>query len=179
MDHSTTNVTLLAGFVFDVLREYQHMRRVCGPAFEMAKHLDPGKPEELCSIDLYNDVCTWIEQNIGEASIRKAGIAIGERAYNNIIAQDKMKDPTPLGILEALKWAASTMIQDPKGRGWTIVSHDAHSVMMRRTQTFNCILQEGLLLSLVERTEVQGADIEHVRCVRNGDEFCDYRITWM
>jgi hypothetical protein len=179
MDHSTENVTLLTGFVFDVLREYEHMKRVCGPAFELARDLDPDHPEQLCSIDIYNDVCTWIERNIGEASIRKAGIAIGERAYKNIVAQNKMKDPTPLGIMEALKWAASTMIQDPKGRGWTILSHDDNDIVMRRTQTFNCVLQEGLLESLVERTDVQGVDVEHVRCVRKGDEFCDYRITWL
>lgn len=179
MDHSTKDVTLLTGFIFDVLREYQHMKRVCGPAFKMAEGLDPNQTEAWCPIDIYNDICSWIEKNIGEASIRAAGIAIGNRAYANIVAQNKMKEPTPLGMMQALKWAASTMIRDPKGRGWIILSHDDSNVVMRRTQTFNCILQEGLLLSLVERTGVEGADVEHEKCVRRGDEFCDYRVTWL
>jgi hypothetical protein len=179
MDTSTEGVTLLAGFVQDILAEYQHMRRVCGPAFEMAKGYDKGKPDEWCSIDIYNDICTWIETNIGAMSIRQAGVAIGKRIYTNIVTSGKMTDPTPLAIMEALVWAASTMIRDPKGRGWEIIGHNDHSVTMRRTQTFNCPMQDGLLVSLVEGTGAEGVDAEHYKCTKRGDDFCEYRLTWL
>jgi hypothetical protein len=177
MNESTEGVTLLTSFVFDVLREYEAMQKVCRPAFDMAKDLDRS-PGVYCSMNIYNDVCTWIEQNIGSASIRKAGIAIGSRIYDNIIAQSKIKDATPLAMMESLKWAASVMIRDPQGRGWEIYECQATSLVMRRTQTFNCVMQEGLLLSLVDRTGVLGPDVEHRACTRRGDEFCEYRLSW-
>lgn len=179
MDGSTQGVTLLTGFVLDVLAEYQHMKRVCGPIFEMAKGIDPARPDAWVSIDVYNEICSWVEQNVGAMSMRQAGIAIGSRAYDNIVKSGKVAEPTPLSMMEALKWAASTMIRDPKGRGWEILQSNEHSVTMRRTQTFNCIMQEGVLVSLVERTGVEGADVDHVKCTKRGDEFCDYKLTWL
>ena len=179
MDNSTEGVTLLTGFVFDILSEYQHMKRVCGPAFDMAKGLDPAKQDDWCSIEIYNGVCGWIESNIGTMSIRQAGISIGKRIYDNIVKHEKMTAPTPLHIMEGLKWAASVMIRDPKGRGWEIPDHNDHSIVMRRTQTFNCAMQEGLLVALVERTGVEGPDVEHFKCTLRGDEFCEFKLTWL
>jgi hypothetical protein len=179
MDTSTNGVTLVSGFVLDVLTEYQHLKRVCGPAFEMAKGVDPAKPDVLVSIDVYNGICSWIEENVGAMSMRQAGIAIGVRIFDNIVKTGKVPHPTPLTIMEALKWAASVMIQDPKGRGWEIIGSNDYSVTMRRTQTFNCTMQEGLLVSLVERTGVEGSDVEHYKCTKRGDEFCEYKLTWL
>ncbi len=179
MDSSTQGVTLLTGFVHDILAEYQHMRRVCGPAFDLAKGVDKMPSDAWCSIDIYNDICTWIEDNIGAMSIRQAGVAIGKRIAENIVVNGKMTEPTPIKMMEALKWAASVMIRDPKGRGWEIVSSNDHSVTMRRTQTFNCMMQDGLLVSLVERTGVEGSDVEHYNCTKRNDEFCEYRVTWL
>lgn len=51
-------------------------------------------------------------------------------------------------------------------------------LVMRRTQTFNCLLQEGLLLSLVERTGVLTAQVVHRSCTRKGAEFCEYEMAW-
>jgi hypothetical protein len=179
MDTSTEGVTLLNGFVHDILAEYQHMRKVCGPAFELARGVERQKADEWCSIAIYNDVCDWIETNIGAMSIRQAGVAIGTRIAENIVQNSKMESPTPIGMLEALKWAASVMIKDPKGRGWEILGSNEHSVTMRRTQTFNCAMQDGLLVALVERTGAEGVDSEHYRCTKRGDEFCEYKVTWL
>jgi len=179
LDNSTDGVTLLNGFVHDILAEYTHMRKACGPAFELAKGIDKAPPDEWSNITTYNDICTWIETNIGAMSIRQAGAAIGVRVAENIVKNAKMDSPTPLGMLEALKWAASVMIRDPKGRGWEILGHDASSVTMRRTQTFNCAMQDGLLVSLVERTGVEGVDCDHYKCTRKGDDFCEYKVSWL
>lgn len=179
MDSSTDGVTLLAGFIQDILGEYQHMRKVCAPAFELARGADKAKADEWVPIDWYNDVCRWIEQNIGAMSIRQAGIAIGGRVFEQLRTHGKLENPTPLSILEGLKWAASVMIRDPKGRGWEIIDHNDFSVTMRRTQTFNCPMQEGLLVALVEGTGVEGVDVDHIKCTSRGDEFCDYKLSWL
>ena len=49
MDDSTEGVTLLSGFVFDVLAEFEDMRRICAPAFDMAAHLDRERPGDPCA----------------------------------------------------------------------------------------------------------------------------------
>ena len=70
------------------------------------------------------------------------------------------------------------MIQDPLGRGWEILEEGPRRIVMRRTQSFNCILQEGLLQSLIQRCDVTLVSVRHVNCVRDGAEFCDFEITW-
>ena len=169
----------MSGFVFDVLSEYQGMRKVCRPAFEMASDLDHQRPDEFVPIAIYNEICGWIEENIGAASIRTAGRAIGERAYAQMAPAVKDEKVSPLAILRELQRVASLVIRDPKRRGWEIVKHGDDFVRMRRTQTFNCTLQEGLLLSLVERTGVLMPAVNHSRCTRQGDDYCEYAVTWL
>ena len=60
----------------------------------MAKDIDRNEPLKLVPISIYNDMCTWIEKNIGSANIRKAGEKIGNRAYEQIIKnEDLPKEP--------------------------------------------------------------------------------------
>ncbi|MCC6874792.1 MAG: hypothetical protein IT378_10845 [Sandaracinaceae bacterium] len=179
MDESTEGVTLYAGFVFDVVNEYRSMGRACAPLFEMVQHLDPNDPTRQVPMQLYNDVCAWVERSFGRANIRDAGRAIGKRAFDQMVKDGVIKAGiTPPEILEQLKRVASIMIQDPKGRGWEILESADRRVVMRRTQTFNCPLQEGLLVSLVERAGATLPRVAHSKCARQGAEFCDYEVTW-
>ena len=99
----------------------------------------------------YNDICNWIENRIGPQSVRDAGAAIGSRVYDHLIAQGVVGlKPNPQQIMEGLKYAADVMIRDPKKRGWELHSVGAERLIMRRTQSFNCLLQEGLLGSLLK-----------------------------
>ncbi|HEY6878170.1 MAG TPA: hypothetical protein VI299_09125 [Polyangiales bacterium] len=169
----------MSGFIFDVLAEYERVRSLCKPAFDMAENLDPTRPDVFTEMQRYNDVCSWIEENVGSASVRSAGRAIGQRIYDTIVKTAKLQKPTPLVVMEALQWATSTMIRDPKGRGWEIAEQSANSLLMRRTQTFNCVLQEGLLMSLLERTGVLMPAVAHASCTRQGAPYCVYRLTWL
>ena len=179
MDDSTEDVTLLSGFVFDVLQEYEGMKRICAPIFSIAEKLDRAKPEQLTAMSTYNEICDWVEANVGRASIRDAGRAIGNRAFDSMVKSGTLPDTSPSSMMQALKWAASTMIQDPKRRGWDIQEDSPRKIVMKRTQTFNCVLQEGLLLSLLERTGVLMPSVRHATCTRQGDEFCTYELTWL
>lgn len=179
MNTSTQGVELLSGFVFDVLSEYQNVRKVCAPAFEIAAGLDANRSDQWCSIDIYNELCTWIEVNVGSSSIRRAGSAIGARVYDNMVAKKMGSSSDPLAMMNALKLLATQVIRDPSGRGWEVDQKDSKTIEMRRTQTFNCVLQEGLLLALVEKTGVLMPSVSHIRCTRRGDDFCDYQVRWL
>jgi hypothetical protein len=179
MDNSTDGVTLLSGFVFDLLQEYRGMERICAPLFDLAKGLDPAHPERLCSMSVYNAACDWIEKHLGQASIREAGRAIGARAYAQMVKDGKLGPaPTPVDIMRELKRVADLMIQDPRGRGWTVLEAREGRVTMRRTQTFNCMLQEGLLASLAERAGARTPVVAHEKCTRRDDLYCEYELIW-
>ncbi len=181
MNNSTQGVTLYAGFVFDLLDCFRdESSTFAAPLFEMAAGLDPAEPTALVPIQLYNDMCTWIEETLGSASVRRAGIAIGNRAYDQMIKDELLAaNATPIEMMAELRRVASFMIQDPLERGWEILESRPGRVVMRRTQTFNCQLQDGLLLSLAKRTKVISALVDHFHCTRHGDEFCDYAVTWL
>ncbi len=181
MDNSTKGVTLYCGFISDLLGCYEKSRSTFAKGlFEMAEGLDLSEPTRPVSMKLYNDMCQWIEDNLGSASLRRAGAAIGARAYDQMVATGVISAaPSPLEIMEALKTVASVMIQDPKGRGWEVLRHMDDRLWMRRTQTFNCILQEGLLRSLVEHSGAMAVSIRHSPCTRKEADFCEYEITWM
>jgi predicted hydrocarbon binding protein len=180
MNESTEGVVLQAGFIFDLLASYDTSRETfSAPLFEMAVDLDPNQPTAMVPISLYNEMCTWIENNLGSSNLRRAGELIGKRAYEQMVSNPSMSStPGPLEMMKQLAQVASDMIQDPLGRGWEILEEGPDNIVMRRTQSFNCILQEGLLQSLIQRCEVTLVSVRHLTCVRDGAEFCDFGVTW-
>lgn len=181
MNNSTEGVTLYAGFIADLLLNYHGKEHtIARGLFELAKNTDVSNPTATVPMQLYNDMCDWIETNFGPANLRKAGEAIGKRAYNQMVqGKNIAPNSSPHEILHALKAVADLMIQDPLGRGWTIVEEGEKRIVMRRTQTFHPVLQEGLLKSLaLQSSEVQYVKVAYLTSVRQGDEFDDYEITW-
>lgn len=181
MNESEEGVTLDAGFVKDVLSfYYPYKRQFAKPIFDMTDHIDFSNPDNRVPMKLFNEVCAWVEKNIGSASITQLGSALGERAYDDMKKGGGLEDDvSPLAILTELARLASTLIHDPFNRGWEILGHSADEVVMRRTQTFNCMLQESLLKSMVARSGVKAVRVNHEHCTRRNDEFCDYRIQWL
>ncbi len=179
MNPSVGGVTLYAAFIFAVLEQYKNARGIAAPLFEMTRGLDPSQPHAKVPLQLYNDVCDWIEANLGRASLRKAGQSAGSTVYAQLVREGTLgATPTPPRILSELQRVTPVMVQDPLGRGWEVLEQERQRVVMRRTQAFHCVLQEGVLLSLVERTGVPLADVRHLRCTRRGDAFCDYEVSW-
>ncbi len=180
MNNSTEGVNLYAGFISDLLLNYQSMETVTKRLFTLVENTDLSNPTTPVPMKLYNDMCDWIERNLGPANLRAAGEAIGARAYNQMV-QSKNINPKsrPQEILQALKEVADFMIQDPLGRGWTILEMGEERAVMRRTQTFHPVLQEGLLQSLVTQSSgVKFVKVEYLKSVSKGDEFDEYEITW-
>ncbi|TGM69428.1 hypothetical protein EHQ96_07800 [Leptospira levettii] len=179
MDNSTENVTLMAGFAHDLLSAYKEYESgLAKDLFTLGKEL-PSDPTSLIPIQKYNEMCDWIEKKLGAANLKRAGRTIGERVYS-IIKQYGMIDDsaTPNKCLKALKIVADQAIQDPKKRGWEILVNEDKRVVMRRTQTFNSILQEGLLAGLVEKAGGGLSKVVLLKSIANKDEFDEYEVTW-
>ncbi len=181
MDHSTDNVTLAAAFVNDVLDIYKQKSSTDYEILKkMTTGLDLSNPMNMVPIEVYNAMCNWIESQVGQANAKLVGRQIGRTAYEAMKSFKMISDKsTPLEVMNALVTVAGTMIKDPKGRGWVILESHPKSIVMRRTQTFNGTLQFGLLDEIIRKTGVLSPKIEYLRSVANGDEFDDYKITWL
>ncbi|HEU4536813.1 MAG TPA: hypothetical protein VFS00_21975 [Polyangiaceae bacterium] len=179
MDHSTRDVTILSGFLFDVASQYQG-RQVFHEIDDLLRGFDPRRPEVWAPISTYNRVCEWVEQRVGSTSVQRAGEVIGGRLYEHIEREGLLSErPAPGALLRELQRLAGVLIRDPHGRGWQIIEEQPYEAVARRTQTFNCTLQEGVLRALLERAGVNSVLVEHVRCTRRGDPYCDYRLSWL
>lgn len=179
MDTSTENVSICAVFVTDILSIYEDKKTEYADLFKLTRGHDLSDPFEHVPIDVYNNICHWVEENIGKASTKRLGREIGKTVFTSL-QQNKLigTQPHPHEIMEALANVARQMISDPKGRGWEILEKTDKSILMRRTQTFNSTLQFGLLESLVSKSGVFSPLVELVKCVEKGDDYDEYLITW-
>lgn len=179
MDTSTDGVTLHNGFVKDLLDAIGS-----GPytraALQLVEHVDLETPNQFVPIAAYNDLCEWIVREIGPATLRDAGRFVGRRAFEAMESFGSVsRADGPIEVLRALKVAADTMISDPKGRGWTILEEEPRRAVLRRTQTFHPVLQEGLLPEIVNLSDqVTLAQVRYLRSVAEGAEYDDYEVWW-
>ena len=69
----------------------------------MAEEHDLSDPFAQVPMQLYNDICQWIEHNISSVSTRWLGWEIGKTVFTNL-QQNKMigEEPHPYEIMEAL-----------------------------------------------------------------------------
>lgn len=181
MDHTTDGVTLFAVFISDVLRNYEDRKDDYSELFQIVEGVDLSDPFAKVPMSVYNELCQWIEDNLGKFNLIQVGRNVGETAYeamvqNNLIPKE---GATPLQVLEGIQLAAANMIQDPKKRGWEILEQGDHMVKMRRTQTFNSKLQLGLLGGLVRKTGATSVNVDYENSIEDGAEYDDYIITWM
>ncbi len=179
MDHSTRDVTLLSGFLFDVARAYRG-RSIFHEIDVLLRDFDPDRPDDWVPISAYNRLCEWVEQRVGSVSIQRAGEAIAARAYGHMLREGGLGErPAPGEVLREAERFARVLIHDPKGRGWQVLEERGFEAVVRRTQTFNCTLQEGVLRALLEQAGFASVLVEQARCVRRGDPYCDYRVSWL
>ncbi len=178
MNNSTTNVTLFALFINDVLNYYKDNSLLRPKLEEMVKGHDLSDPFNQVPIDVYNDMCDWVEEKVGKFNVIKLGTDIGETVWSALVGNKAIsEDASPIEIIRGLKDAADNMIQDPEGRGWVILEDSDNSIKMKRTQTFNSKLQLGLLKGLVSKSPgTKGVKVDYLESVENGDEFDIYEI---
>lgn len=180
MDNSVENVTLIAAFVKDVIDKYDGKPEFQNELKKIASGLDLSDPMKQVPMEVYNKMCDWIENQIGVTNTKILGRQIGNTAYQSMIGMGIVTtSATPVEMMEGLKKVASMTIKDPKGRGWEIMDKGPKHIVMRRTQTFNGTLQFGLLDELIRKTKVLSPKVELIKSVKDGDEFDDYKISWL
>lgn len=182
MDNSTEGVTLLAGYVSDVLETVKELGHPVEGLEAIVAGFPLDNPYKQIPMEIYNNACNWVEKELGEENVIEVGKKIGARAYDILIDNHIVtSDANVIEIMEGIEIAASTTIQDPQERGWELLTQTEISIVMRRTQTFNSKLQLGLLEGLTKRcptVEVDSVKVNYLQEVANGAEFDEYEVTW-
>jgi len=180
MDKSTENVTVIAGVINDILKNYQDKRQDYVELFNLANGYDFTKPTNKIPLQVYIDMCDWIENKLGKFNLIRIGRNIGESTYEMMLTKKLIVGkPTPLDTMNALIITAQQGVQDPKKRGWEILTHTDKSILMRKTQNFNAVLQIGLLDALIRKTGMSGVRVDLNSEVRIGAEYDQYLISWL
>ena len=180
MNLSTENVTIYGVFICDILKHYDDKKEQYHPLFDMARSADLSQPFNKVPMQLYNDMCTWIENELGKFNLIVVGRKIAETAYQGMIDHALItKGANPFQIMEGVVKVANEMIQDPEKRGWEIVKCEKNSIIMRRTQTFNRNLQWGLLDGLIRKSGVGGVKVDYAKSIETGAAYDEYLITWI
>lgn len=180
MDKSTENVTIYADVIEDVLKNYLDKRQEYKELFDLANGYDVSKSSNKIPIQVYLNMCDWIEKKLGKFNLIRIGRNIGESTYETMLSKKMIvgKCP-PLEVMKALIITAQLGVQDPKKRGWEIVSSTEKSIIMRKTQNFNTVLQLGLLDGLIRKSGVVGVNVSLDKEVSKGAEYDEYLITWL
>lgn len=181
MDHSTDQVTIAVAFITDILKIYKEKSQKDYETLKaMTANINLQIGTHQVPMDIYNKMCDYIEQQLGQANMRVVGRQIGRTAFEAMKSYKMVSDKsTPLETMKALATTASTMIKDPKGRGWEIMESASKHITMRRTQTFNSSLQFGLLDEVIRKTGVLSPKVEYTKSVKAGDAFDEYKISWI
>lgn len=180
MNNTTEGVTLSSAFIKDILDLYEGKESLQNELKEMATGIDMSSAMKFAPMETYNKMCDWIEQQIGQVNTKRLGRKIGNTAHHGMLANGFItSDATPSQMMNGLAQVAAAMIKDPLKRGWEILENKPKYIIMRRTQTFNSTLQFGLLDELIRKTKVVSPKVEYVKSVANGDEFDEYKISWL
>lgn len=181
MNTSTKDVTLLVTFVKDIIEEVEKLEGVDLQGLkDLYKSYDLRNNYSHVPITLYNNMCAWVGQNLGEETLVKIGHNIGETVYEALLENAIVTaNPSPQEIISGLEIAAASMVQDPLERGWEILEEEDESIWLRRTQTFNGKLQFGLLRGLLGKCqEITNVDIRYDKELDKGDEYDEYVLSW-
>lgn len=180
MDKSTDNVTLFAGVINDVLKNYQDKKQEYKELFDLSNGFDLSKSNSKIPISVYIDMCEWIEKRLGKFNLIRIGRNIGESTYDTMLKNNLIVGKcSPFDVMKALIATSQLGVQDPKKRGWEILSNTDKTIVMRKTQNFNSVLQIGLLDGLIRKSGVLGVMVTLHKEEKLGAEFDEYLITWL
>lgn len=179
MNTSTEGVTLMSAFVSGIIETLKHLGEDTTELEKIVTDINLENPFDFIPIEYYNDVCNWVEENLGKEKTIQAGVFVGKTAFDSLVENGVIEESSsPFEILRGIDVAAASMIDDPEGRGIEIIEEGDNYAIMKRTQTFNSTLQVGVLEGILSKSILNNVQVEYLEQVILGAEFDIYKITW-
>lgn len=180
MDQSTDGVYMHAIFFEDFLHIYKHQEDVYRQLVQILATADIAKTEMMLPIVVYNQMCSYIEKQLGPDQTILLGWNLSQTVFTVINASNQLSaNATPLQTMELMCTASRLLLDDPKHRGLDIVSHAPGRIVIRRTQTFHSLVQVGIISCFIEKTGVPLPRVSYLHRLADGAPFDEYLVTWL
>ena len=144
---------------------------------ERYKKLKNANPEALYPAEEFIEITNEIEDKLGQLHLRKIGENIAEELQTTLeergikTAEDFLKS-----FVDLYNYS---VVGEEKGT-WEILSLDPEKkkATLKKDTPFNCILEEGILKRGLKFFTNDIVVVKQVTCVRTGDDYCTYEVTW-
>ena len=146
----------------------------------LGKHWHELDPEAWVDIRLSNNfVAAYVKTSpMGED---EALIELGKRMYPMIARVTGL----PAGLktpIDYLRYETEGYLANVRGRGVTprriVKMEDGHVIVQAKIRAWDCRIQEGVYLGILEMVGASGGVAEQRKCVKSGDDICEFHVTW-
>ncbi len=116
-----------------------------------------------------------IEKEFSPNVIRKIGKAI----IPEMKKAGVLPEMSPELFLEGLSMVYHQANRGPNIGDWSVIKKEPKHFIMNNSTMHNCHLEEGILLGGISSFGGNAPRIVQTTCVKKGDSFCTFDITWM
>jgi hypothetical protein len=143
------------------------------------KHWDELDPEGWYELEIYNRFLAIYS----EASFagERAMVTLGKSIYPAIKKRGGMPADlkTPISYIDFEARGFITNLRGPDIKPRKFVQKEEGSVIVQMDgRVRNCLVSEGVYQSILEMSGANDGHVEHKKCVKRGDETCEFHITW-
>ena len=172
--------TFSAGLLHKIVDQYKDTSdHITMELNKRITHLDISNPLVQISLDMFNEIVEWIEHELGSANLKMIGIIMGETAYNDLRARNKISEKlTPKEAIEKLPLVSQSLIIDPLKRNWKILEVTENFARIKKSQIFHPTIQIGIIESFIRKVGVVFPRTRLVRDYKKGPAFDEFEITW-
>ncbi len=181
MEYGTSlNATCSAGLLHKIVEQYKNTSdHITSELNKRVTKLNISNPLVQISLDLFNEIVEWIERELGPANLKMIGNIMGETAFNELKAKNKIQEKvTPKEAVEKLTLVSQTLIIDPLQRNWKIIEITGTSARVKKSQIFNTTVQIGIIESFIRKAGVVFPRTRLIRDYKRGPAFDEFEITW-
>ncbi|MHA2202258.1 MAG: hypothetical protein ACW991_01080 [Candidatus Hodarchaeales archaeon] len=135
---------------------------------------DDIKPDKWYPMKQFTLLTDKIEKTLNPAVLMK----IGKRIIPGMVEAGILPNMPPE---EFIKGLPHVYLQANRGSDigeWGFISEEPKHIIMKNSTLHNCYLEEGIVKGGVEAFGGKFPRVKQTSCVKNGDEFCTFNISW-
>ncbi len=132
-------------------------------------------PNKWYPMDQFTMLTDYIEKTHSPLVLSKIGKAIIPAMKDAKI----IPDMPPEDFLRSLPHVYSEGNKGPNIGNWYVIKDEPKHFILENKTLHNCQVEEGILIGGIKAFGGLFAKIDQTKCVRNGDPFCVFEITWM
>lgn len=129
-------------------------------------------PKTFYPIDLYLELCKYLEGRLGTYAFLRLGRKMGTAVMNRAFPPEVSSVEAAIAHINT----AHQMFCKPAVGKFEIVDRGPANVSVEITTPYNCVLQEGLFYEMAIRYGAPNATVTHGVCRRQGAPACRFEV---